>query len=207
MVWSHYSIDRTMSNEELYIRSIQGDHTSREQLFINNLPLIQRFAKKWKYNDSEFEELLSIGCVAYQKAYNTFDINKGYKFSTWLVKLVVNDLINHIKQKNRKKNKKYESISIDKEIEESDDTLHDFIASDDGNILARLDDSIDVKEALDKFNSVANEREKYIIKKVYFEGVSLTDIAKEWNLTRATTSLIHRRCLEKMKRLIEKRAV
>ena len=50
-------------------------------------------------NESEFmfDELLSISYVAFIKAFNKYDINKGIKFSTFLYRIVTNEILQSYK--------------------------------------------------------------------------------------------------------------
>jgi len=76
-------------NEYDIIKAAQsGDNAAKEQLFENYNKLIIMIANKTKSYTTDFEELYQCGCVGFVKALNNFDIEKGYRFTTYVYPLV-----------------------------------------------------------------------------------------------------------------------
>ena len=60
-----------------------GDATAREKLILHNMRLVAHIIKKYYTNQTEQEDLLSIGTVGLMKAVSTFDYEKGARFATY----------------------------------------------------------------------------------------------------------------------------
>lgn len=72
--------------EELLESSIEKSKIYRERFLNNNIKLVAVFASQPKYREkSTFEDLFVEGNIGLFKALRLFDIEKGYKFSTYAI--------------------------------------------------------------------------------------------------------------------------
>lgn len=69
--------------EECLIKSSQGDMSARNKLVEHNLRLVAHIIKKYYSNQSEQDDLVSIGTIGLIKAINTYDISKKIKLSSY----------------------------------------------------------------------------------------------------------------------------
>lgn len=68
--------------ETLFKRLSQGDLSVREEIIQANMPLVYSIAKKYfSYIDKDVA--IQEGCIGLIQAVDKFDVNKGYKFSTY----------------------------------------------------------------------------------------------------------------------------
>ena len=67
--------------------------TDRDNSFITeNLALVHAIASKFKDRGIEYEELFSAGCVGLVKAGNRFEEERGLKFSTYAVPVIMGEI-------------------------------------------------------------------------------------------------------------------
>jgi len=79
---------RVLTKEEEYelaTRVAQGDQQAREELINSNLRLVIIVANKYKNLGLEFLDLVQEGCIGLMKAVDKFDVNKGFRFSTYAI--------------------------------------------------------------------------------------------------------------------------
>ena len=99
-----------------------------DELFLENQKLIYFVIKKMgiKYN---LQECYDVGEIALIQATKTFDGNKGFKFSSYAIRCIRNEICNYLQYSNRKRRKSnLKDISLDTDISENT-TLVDTIDS------------------------------------------------------------------------------
>ena len=81
----------TAEEERKYLaRSAQGDLEARNILIERNLRLVAHIMKKYYAQDSDQEDLISIGTIGLIKAVSTFDGTKGARLATYAARCVEN---------------------------------------------------------------------------------------------------------------------
>lgn len=130
-------------------------------------------------NNSEFmfDELLSISYVAFIKAFNKYDINKGIKFSTFLYRIVTNEILQSYKYSKDgvikygqrgieisfntpvKKDKDGKEITILETLSEENNSYDDLY----GNPEDYYIKSNDKKKLFEIINNELNDKEKKVI--------------------------------------------
>lgn len=65
---------------------------SRDRIVTENLGLVHLCANRFRNRGIEYEELYSSGCVGLVKAANSFDENRGVKFSTYAVPVILGEI-------------------------------------------------------------------------------------------------------------------
>lgn len=68
---------------DLAKRVARGDDEARELLIVSNLRLVVKFAKRYVGRGLPFLDLIQEGNIGIMKAVDEFDVNKGYRFSTY----------------------------------------------------------------------------------------------------------------------------
>lgn len=71
--------------KELLIKISYGDKMARKKFLEANLRLVISVANKWVGRGIEFGDLIQEGNLGLMKALDKFDINRGFKFSTYAV--------------------------------------------------------------------------------------------------------------------------
>ena len=73
----------TEEERDLFQRMIEGDKEAKELLIKSNLKLVISIAKNYNNSGWDFQDLIQEGNLGLIYAIEKFDINKGFKFSTY----------------------------------------------------------------------------------------------------------------------------
>jgi len=86
-----------LSMEELYCyfeKMKLGDQNARDVIICHNIRLvIDEVAKKFSNTSYDLKELVSVGLIGLIKSVDTFDISKGFYFSTYAVRCIDNEIL------------------------------------------------------------------------------------------------------------------
>ncbi len=74
-----------------------GDAAARERLITSNLNLVRHVVHRYRFTGQEFEELFQVGCVGLVKAVDRFDLERGTRFSTYAVPLILGEVQRHLR--------------------------------------------------------------------------------------------------------------
>lgn len=180
---------------------MEGNHQNKEKIEDHYL-LAKWSAAKWLTNNEikcfkiTFDEILSHTNEGLIKAIRSFDKNKGFAFSTYAVHCMNNEVKTMLR-----KERKYQTRQM------GEDNLYIQKNSLDYNSAYGLTDSEESK----KFNKIENfeicervmriltEKEKRIIRLLYFQGFTIKDVAEKIGRKEQTVRSIKYRAMIKMK--------
>lgn len=74
------------------------NHENRNRLIEGNISLAMYVRNKFSNTGADKEELLSTAFVGLVKAANTFDVDKGYKFSTYAAKCMETEILHYLRR-------------------------------------------------------------------------------------------------------------
>lgn len=84
----------------------------KDEFIEQSLPLVhfvaKQFLKRAHVLNVEYDDLFSIGCVGLMKAYNRFDPDKGFQFSTYAVPLIQGEILRYFRDDNLLKIPRFE---------------------------------------------------------------------------------------------------
>ncbi len=69
-----------------------GDLEARNAFLLNNLGLVKKVIFSFTSDSELYDDYYQTGCMALLKAVDNFDFTKGYKFSTYAYKCIINSL-------------------------------------------------------------------------------------------------------------------
>lgn len=88
--------NRKISATEETIRCLQafaaGDTSVEERLMELNSGLVNSIAHRFKGRGTDFEDLVQIGYIGLLKAIRSFDLARGFAFSTYAVPLIIGEI-------------------------------------------------------------------------------------------------------------------
>lgn len=73
---------------------------ARNKLINDNYNLVKFVVNKYFCSNENFEDLISIGTIGLITAVDSFDVNKGIKFSTYASEAIKNQILSHLKLSN-----------------------------------------------------------------------------------------------------------
>lgn len=179
-----------------------------EELITNNIQLIYLVLKNMGLYE-ERDVYYDVGLIALVKASQTFDKERGYKFSTYASTFITNDICTYITHELRHKRKaNYHTISLEETIYEGDNkevTLIDAIPSD-----FDLEEEViknERNELLYKIISILEPNDRFMMEH-YFElwgkqKMNQVEIAKELGVDQRYVSYRIKRSMGIIKKIME----
>lgn len=82
---------------ELFRRAQAGDAAAREALVVANLPLVRSIVNRFPRAAGAAEDLFQVGCVGLLKALDRFDPDRGVRFSTYAVPVILGEVRRHLR--------------------------------------------------------------------------------------------------------------
>lgn len=194
-------------DEQKYLELLkQGDKEAKEIIIKHNLRLVAHIIKKYYSQDSQNEELISVGTVGLIKAINTFDNSKGVRLATYASRCIENEILMYFR--NQKKSSL--DISLDEPIETDSEgnplSLIDIIAMDDTivNDINLKNNIIMLKKFVSEIN---NDRERNILILRYGldgnEPKTQNEIAAMYGISRSYVSRLETKILKKLRKRFE----
>ena len=86
-----------MNSLSLIRRAKDGDEIAKEELFVQNSPLIKSIIKRFKSKGVEYDDLFQIASIGFIKAINNFDETFNVKFSTYTVPMIIGEIKRYIR--------------------------------------------------------------------------------------------------------------
>lgn len=82
----------TTETLELLRRYADGDHSVESRIMELNSGLVNGIAHRFKGRGTDFEDLQQIGSIGLLKAVRSFDLERGFAFSTYAVPLIIGEI-------------------------------------------------------------------------------------------------------------------
>ncbi|MBQ3708025.1 MAG: sigma-70 family RNA polymerase sigma factor [Clostridia bacterium] len=73
-------------------RAAEGDREAEERLVEWNQGLVTSVAARFRGRGADFEDLVQIGSIGLLKAIRSFDLDRGFAFSTYAVPLIIGEI-------------------------------------------------------------------------------------------------------------------
>ena len=197
----------TREEERHYLtRSAAGDLEARNILIERNLRLVAHIMKKYYAQESDQEDLISIGTIGLIKGITTFDISKGARLATYAARCVENEILMHF----RSQKKSAQDVSLSDFIETGADGApleRMDVISDDCDLLEQITTRESVRQLRAAVEGMLTDQERQVITLRYgLEGgapLRQREVADVTGISRSYVSRIEKRALEKLKSALE----
>lgn len=192
--------------EELVIKSNNGDMHARNKLIEHNLRLVVFLAKKYDNTMYDLEDLVSIGTIGLIKGVKTYKLDKNIKLATYASRCIDNEILMFLrKNKRRKVEISFEdSINLDQDGNELH--LEDVLGTPD-DIVEKEYESIVDKELLIKEIENLNKRDKEILTLRYGlynqKEYTQKEVADMLGISQSYISRIEKKAIKKLKSLMK----
>lgn len=192
-----------LDEKDIFFKIKNGDMNIREKFIKYNLRAVMYEVNKnffyWQEQGViEKKELLSVGIIGLIKAVDTFDVSKNYKFITYAITCIDNELKMFIRNMKKSPN----ALSLENNIytdDESDKTLNDILYDN----YDFVEDLIKKEEyeIIDKIVDKLPLKEKVIIRMYFgFDGkrYNQQELSKLCNVSQSYMSKIIRKILKRI---------
>lgn len=190
------------AEERAYLeRCAQGDLEARNVLVERNLRLVAHIVKKYYTQESEQDDLISIGTIGLIKGIASFKSDKGTRLATYAAKCIENEILMYFRGKKKTQNEVSLSDSLDTDKDGNNLYLMDIVGEDD-TMYADLQDKEDCIRVRSLVRECLTPREQEIISLRYGLGGHMPrtqrEIAAKLGISRSYVSRIEKRALEKL---------
>lgn len=161
----------------------------KEQVVLNNAGMVGIILKTMNLNPLD-DDLFQIGMVGLVKAINTFDPDKGVRFTTYATLIIRNEILMTLRKK-----RIIPAFSLDEECQLGDGEsvrYSDMIPS-----AERFEELSGLKIDLERLFNRLNDREKKIVL-LFLNGANQREIAQEIGVSQAQISRILKDIFQKM---------
>lgn len=197
----------TPEEEQHYLGlASQGDIEARNILIERNLRLVAHIMKKYYAQESDQEDLISIGTIGLIKAISTYKMDKNIKLATYASRCIENEILMHF----RAKRKSSQDVSLSDYIDTGTDgnalSLMDVVREDE-DLLEQVDARENARQLYRAVETYLTDREKQVIVHRYgLYGQTAKrqrEVAQELDISRSYISRIEKKALEKLRQALE----
>lgn len=198
-----YSILSDDELNKLFVLYKNGSIEAKDEIVKHNLKLVLLVLGSIGTNIYNYDDLFQVGCVGLSKAVDVFDSSKNYKFSTFAVAVIRNEILMYLKR--IKKHNNVGSLNEVISFKDGDVELHEMI-SDNSDFTLEIVNK-ELCEMVDSLLGNLNERNREVIKLYYgFYGkcYNQNEIASIVGFTQSGVCRVIKSSLNKLKeKLIE----
>ncbi len=182
-------------------RLAKGDMEARNMLVEHNLRLVAHIVKKYYAQESEQDDLISIGTIGLIKGISSFNPEKNTRLATYAARCIENEILMYFRSRKKTQNEVSLSDSLDTDDDGNSLNLMDVVGVDD-TMYADLQDRDDCIRVRTLVGEVLTPREQEIITLRYGLTGQMPrtqrELAAKLGISRSYVSRIEKRALEKL---------
>ncbi|MBQ7736515.1 MAG: RNA polymerase sporulation sigma factor SigK [Oscillospiraceae bacterium] len=195
------------AEERKYIEQWRsGDISARNVLIEHNLRLVAHIIKKYYTNESEQDDLISIGTIGLIKGISSYRPDKGVRLATYASRCIENEILMYFRSARKSAGEISLSESIDSDSDGNALLLMDVLTDEDD-----MAERISFRELCSSLRQIAagclEPREWEILQLRYGlsggEPLTQRETAERCSISRSYVSRLEKKALEKLKRTIE----
>ncbi|RPK31733.1 sigma-70 family RNA polymerase sigma factor [Paenibacillus xylanexedens] len=200
----HY--DPSFDNEAMIkLAKETNDKELRNQVINNNIRIVVKLAHKWKefgFKD-DLDDLVGIGSIGLVKAFDTYDTSKDTKLSTYIGNVVWMEFVKAERHKRMKCRNSFQTVSLETPIGKTSDgadkLISEILANDEHTKLNQVEEDEFNNQLKELLDTKLNEKERYVAKKFFFDGMGVTEIGEGINQTRQATHYQYKCAIKKLR--------
>lgn len=188
----------------------EADEEARQKLINHNLRLVAHITKKYSTCPIPQEDLLSIGTIGLIKGVNTYDIDKGSKFASYVAKCIDNEILMAIRNESKLSSNVFLEDVIGSDKEGNSISLIDVVQTDEPDICDMVDLGIETVKLNSLIETSLSPRERIVLKMRYgldsHDKYTQIQIAQMLNISRSYVSRIEKKAIEKLAKVFNRYA-
>ena len=194
------------AEEDLVMKSNNGNLSARNKLIEHNLRLVVFLAKKYDNTMYDLEDLVSIGTIGLIKGVKTYKLDKNIKLATYASRCIDNEILMFLRKNKRRKVEVSFEDSINLDSDGNELHLEDVLGTEDNVVEKAYEDELD-KIILEKEIEKLNERDKEILTLRYglknSEEYTQKEVADMLGISQSYISRIEKKTIKKLKDLMK----
>ncbi|GMB10598.1 MAG: RNA polymerase sporulation sigma factor SigE [Candidatus Improbicoccus devescovinae] len=192
---------------EILKKIMSGELTNRESLVVHNLRLVVYIAKKFEYNHTNLEDLISIGTIGLIKAVNTFCPEKNIKLATYASRCIENEILMHLRKISQIKNETSIDEPLSTDWDGNELLFSDILGSESDVITSKFEQESENK-MLHNIVKQLSHREKTIMEMRFgltgHKELTQKEVADSLGISQSYISRLEKRTILKLKKDLEK---
>ena len=174
--------------KEYFQKYHNGDLEAREKLILYNIKLVM-YRVNGRFNSFPFsaDELFSVGIIGLIKGVDTFDLEKGYAFSSYAIRCIDNEILMF----SRKEYKHLDFDSLDRTISYGKDDkqlkVEDVILDDTVDLIKDYEKKEQIKFLYTKLEEL-KEEDLQLLNLYFWDRFTQEEIANQQHASRSTIS-------------------
>ncbi|MBE6909434.1 MAG: sigma-70 family RNA polymerase sigma factor [Ruminococcaceae bacterium] len=190
------------AEERTYLeRMAQGDTDARNKLVEHNLRLVAHVVKKYYTQESEQDDLISIGTIGLIKGISSYRPEKNTRLATYAARCIENEILMYFRSRKKTQNEVSLSDSVDTDKDGNSLYLIDVVGVED-TMYADLQDKEDCVRVRALVRECLTPREREIVSLRYGLGGQMPrtqrEIAAKLGISRSYVSRIEKQALQKL---------
>lgn len=186
------------------------DEKIREEIILLNIGLAKNIVIRFKNENLDIEELMSVAIESLIKAVDNYDLSKNNAFSSFAYVVIKRDILVYMKKTFERLNN---CVSVEEIYSINDSDKIDFYDIYEDKSQEKIDEHIELleqkeesKELIERSLNVLTDREKKIMQLRYSIGFNkaytITEVANYLNISKQAVSQTERKALRKLKKEI-----
>lgn len=185
----------TKEEEQHYLKlAAQGDLEARNVLIERNLRLVAHIMKKYYAQESEQEDLISIGTIGLIKAISTYRMDKNIKLATYASRCIENEILMYFRSRRRSGQDVSLSDYIDTGTEGAALSLMDVVCQED-DLLEQVDHRENARRLRGAMAQCLSAQEREVIRLRYglwgTGAMKQREVAQRLGISRSYVSRRH----------------
>lgn len=194
--------------EKMYLQMLEnGDKEARTILIERNLRLVAHVCKKYSNNNTDLDDLISIGTIGLIKGIDSFNYKKGVRLATYVSRCIDNEILMHFRATKKQNAEVFLDEPIGKDKDDNVITLQEILENDDKSVEESVDLKMKVKLLYEKMKSILKGRERTILELRFgldgHKPKTQIEIAKEMGISRSYVSRIETKAISKLSKEIK----
>lgn len=184
----------------------EGSMEARNKLIEHNLRLVAHIVKKYYSQNSDTDDLISIGTIGLIKGVSSYRPEKNVRLATYVSRCIENEILMYFRSLKKSAGDLSLSDSIDTDSDGNSLSLMDVLAQED-DMLENIAAAEAVKQLNEYIDLYLDKREADILILRYGLGGTKTmtqhDVAKVCGISRSYVSRIEKKAIEKLRKAFE----
>lgn len=189
--------------EKMYLQMLEnGDKEARIILIERNLRLVAHVCKKYSNNNTDLDDLISIGTIGLIKGIDSFNYKKGVRLATYVSRCIDNEILMHFRSAKKLNAEVYLEDTVGKDKDDNTVSLQEVLENNERSVDEEVDLKFKIKKLYAKMKTVLKDREFGIITMRFgLDGKkprTQEQIAKMLGISRSYVSRIETKAIGKL---------